>query len=705
MSTFHVGQVAEIIVVLSGGERRGSGYQISRSRVLTAAHVVADAEMVAVRFDADQPEQWKSLSTVEWLDNTRDLALLTLDHERPTVPVPAGFARLGAGHEEIEVHTAGFPKWKLRKDEDNKRFRDLHQAFGRVAPLSNRRSGTLEITLSGAPAHSSDGSPWEAMSGAAVWAADRIIGIVTEHNFKEGLARLTGARLDLALKDAQDADGRRLSDVLGIDPAALPDATVPRTQPRPAPAPALPGLRAYRLPVDWIPGGGPCPVDDAHLADLGALLCLERGPATNVVAARPGTALAAALSAVEEGPVRRGSGPATDFPERSWRAMDAETALRDLPATSAATGFVVPWPVGVHPRGMTGARSVREVRAQIRAAAPDASVVVLVEAEQAVDAIAAATHIGRELRAGRAGERVEVLTLIRPGEPPDESSGAAAHGTAEPDGHRLMATVAAEMQMRTLAAPPCPYDGEPLPPQTDPMAVAGAVVEMLNRSAAWGPPEREAHALGLVRDFAPRYFPALLRRHAAHRSGPTRWASLSAVAGIDDHVTIWLESVPEVDPPSRVPRLFRDRRIVESVLLGLLRTGAGEAGAWREAAANGRCRSVQELADYLASDRPAAEFLSHASAGTVVAAVRAEQYHLLNGGTAAPQASQAWWAMLGRRPLTESAVRTLAALSVESRRVAGFTVDRSETDPDLAELTHQMRMAMWPPLPGKEAMG
>ncbi len=53
------GQVAEIIVTVDGGlGRRGSGYRVGPSVVLTAAHVVEDAVAVRVRFDADLPGEW-----------------------------------------------------------------------------------------------------------------------------------------------------------------------------------------------------------------------------------------------------------------------------------------------------------------------------------------------------------------------------------------------------------------------------------------------------------------------------------------------------------------------------------------------------------------------------------------------------------------------------------------------------------------------
>jgi hypothetical protein len=90
--------------------------------------------------------------------------------------------------------TVGFPWFKLRSVEEP--YRDAHQADGTVSSLSGLREGTLEITVS-PPAEDPDPnrSPWEGMSGAAVWCAGRIVGVVSRHHRAEGLNRLTAVRV------------------------------------------------------------------------------------------------------------------------------------------------------------------------------------------------------------------------------------------------------------------------------------------------------------------------------------------------------------------------------------------------------------------------------------------------------------------------------------------------------------------------------
>jgi hypothetical protein len=50
----------------------GSGYRLSKTTVLTAAHVVADARAVQVVFNPDLPDEWSSPATVEALESAGD---------------------------------------------------------------------------------------------------------------------------------------------------------------------------------------------------------------------------------------------------------------------------------------------------------------------------------------------------------------------------------------------------------------------------------------------------------------------------------------------------------------------------------------------------------------------------------------------------------------------------------------------------------
>ncbi|MET9650755.1 trypsin-like peptidase domain-containing protein [Streptomyces sp. JL2001] len=243
-------RIAEIIVTAPNGRgRRGSGYRVTGAAVLTAHHVVADAAAVRVRFDADRTGQWSADAAVAWSDAGCDLAVLVIEPGPDVVPVsPAEFGRVGdERHAIVEVHAAGFPLWKRRRGPDGRQFRELHQADGTVAALSNLRTGTLEITVPMAAADPDPAvSPWSGMSGAAVWVGPHIVGVVAEHHRGEGLGRLTAVRIDHALRGIGEGGRATLAELLPVTgPDALPDVT-----PLPGPGPSAPvGSRVIGLPV------------------------------------------------------------------------------------------------------------------------------------------------------------------------------------------------------------------------------------------------------------------------------------------------------------------------------------------------------------------------------------------------------------------------------------------------------------------------
>jgi hypothetical protein len=233
VSGFDVHRVAEVIVVDAFGlQRRGSGYRITTGAVLTAAHVGAEATNIHVRFDADQAGlEWSCPATVGWCDSSMDVAILEFTPPPDKGPVTTvNLGQLDDRHAVIEVHTAGFPLWKIRADPAGTRYRDLVHAVGTLAVLSNRRSGTMEIiVVPPGEVVEPRGLPWEAMSGAAVWAGDRMIGVVVAQFPNEGHARLVAARIDRCLRSAVAAGDHALSAILEVaDPNALPDV-IPQT--------------------------------------------------------------------------------------------------------------------------------------------------------------------------------------------------------------------------------------------------------------------------------------------------------------------------------------------------------------------------------------------------------------------------------------------------------------------------------------------
>ncbi len=207
-------RVAEVIV---SGERaaRGCGYRVTDALVLTAGHVLDDAVNVDVRFDAGFESEW-TVRAHGWrrLSGT-DVALIDIDPPSGAEPVaPVRYGRIGDRAAGIVVQAIGFPRWKLRPDPDRPgRYREPAHVVGSVATLSNRRGHTLEIVVPSPPAAEPDPrrSPWEGMSGAAVWVGNTLVGVVTEHHPAEGLARLSAVRLDHAIDRLDDAERAALS--------------------------------------------------------------------------------------------------------------------------------------------------------------------------------------------------------------------------------------------------------------------------------------------------------------------------------------------------------------------------------------------------------------------------------------------------------------------------------------------------------------
>jgi Trypsin-like peptidase domain len=223
------------IVVFSGSSHegsRGSGYLLGSGLVLTAAHVVAGASAVRVRLDVDQQTEIDVQAETWWADpqadSRTDLAVIMLpanatigrDVER------VRFGRISDCTAVLAVQAFGFPRFKLRDSSvvkgDQGIFRDLEQVTGHVPVAANRRQGTLAVYLDDPPPASPQPagcSPWEGMSGAAVWAADRIIGVVAEHHLDEGAGRLTARRIDRAYEQLPEADLDQLISWLKLAPA------------------------------------------------------------------------------------------------------------------------------------------------------------------------------------------------------------------------------------------------------------------------------------------------------------------------------------------------------------------------------------------------------------------------------------------------------------------------------------------------------
>ncbi|MEV6345695.1 serine protease [Actinoplanes sp. NPDC051851] len=186
--------VAQIKVIRDGDERRGSGYRISNDLVVTAAHNLAGARSVEVRF-YQGPHVREAHPAVEvWSDPRLDVDLALLRIPRADgEPYRTGFARLPSDVVTVECQVLGFPRFKLRA-EGERSFRDMAAFPAMIHTAANTASGSFEVTGFVPPAAATRNAddPWESMSGAAVFADGRIVGLITRHYGDEGAGRLYG---------------------------------------------------------------------------------------------------------------------------------------------------------------------------------------------------------------------------------------------------------------------------------------------------------------------------------------------------------------------------------------------------------------------------------------------------------------------------------------------------------------------------------
>ena len=125
----------------------GSGYRLTNTLVMTAAHVIAGHGEITVTSGPGEETEHRSLATPVWshLEEGRvDLAVLELANPAGDVPT-VGFGRLSDRAAVVEAQAMGYPRWKFR-DDDHK-YREAAHVTGKIPVLANRRSGTLEFIV------------------------------------------------------------------------------------------------------------------------------------------------------------------------------------------------------------------------------------------------------------------------------------------------------------------------------------------------------------------------------------------------------------------------------------------------------------------------------------------------------------------------------------------------------------------------------
>lgn len=236
----------------TGRYRLGSGYLIGDGLILTAAHVLkqadgGDAAQGQAPEVARPGSGWES-ATVAWVDSGRDVAVLAC----PALHAGGGvrWGRL-TGPDPLDWSAVGFPAASADREDG----RQAEHSFGRTSPISEHAAGKLALTIESRQAVGGGNSPWAGLSGAAVFCGDHLAGVIT--------ADPGGYDRSLTARRAEDfCQDPRLAQVLGGAPA-LEDVT---GRPR---EPGLPDLRSTLRPRN--------PSFTGRAADLAALAAEPAG--------------------------------------------------------------------------------------------------------------------------------------------------------------------------------------------------------------------------------------------------------------------------------------------------------------------------------------------------------------------------------------------------------------------------------------------
>ena len=216
--------------------RYGSGLICGERIVLTAAHVVHGAVMVTVRGSDQRARLPTALGTALIGDPDRlDLALLEVPGlTAPVPPVPVAVVNRDSTTGEFVdgCWAVGYPAFQeIRRDAQNRSIRISAHVRGQIPPLSGLGDelGLLSFQVTATPRElpargTLEQSAWSGMSGAAVFAADMLIGVVTEHAPRRGASDITLTPLDcLSNQNTAPPNAARWWEWLGVhDPATLP---------------------------------------------------------------------------------------------------------------------------------------------------------------------------------------------------------------------------------------------------------------------------------------------------------------------------------------------------------------------------------------------------------------------------------------------------------------------------------------------------
>jgi WD40 repeat protein len=197
-------RVVEIEAALGTGRaeqyRYGSGFRLGGRLVLTAAHVVAGAAAeITVRGPDKVPHPARVVDGLAGDPGTVDLALLELRDEIAELPAPPVAVVDRDAPVPVPVEgcwAVGYPLFQEVESAAGV-VRETAQVWGMILPAENLVGGSLSLQVTSAPRalppqqEALGESQWSGMSGAAVCAGERLLGVVSEHALRRGESMIT----------------------------------------------------------------------------------------------------------------------------------------------------------------------------------------------------------------------------------------------------------------------------------------------------------------------------------------------------------------------------------------------------------------------------------------------------------------------------------------------------------------------------------
>ena len=198
-------RVVEIEAALGSGSagryRYGSGFRLGGRLVLTAAHVVAGAVAagITVRGPDKVPHPAQVVDGLAGDPDTVDLTLLELCDQTAELPAPPVAVVDRDAPVPVPVEgcwAVGYPLFQEIPSGAGV-VRETAQVWGMILPAENLVGGLLSLQVTSAPRalppqrEALGESQWSGMSGAAVLAGERLVGVVSEHAPRRGESTIT----------------------------------------------------------------------------------------------------------------------------------------------------------------------------------------------------------------------------------------------------------------------------------------------------------------------------------------------------------------------------------------------------------------------------------------------------------------------------------------------------------------------------------